>query len=165
MPTRHNYTRLGLQAFCASPLPFRPEFRGGFFMQCAWKALSTTDLSEQGIMSVIFFTKSVVFFPKPLIFFIIRVEKVCYKLCNAYYKLCNTCYKLTNTCYKVCNKNYPIWKEIRSSRKEKLSAWKEKLSRRCSRRPGEIDMGNVTRQPVIRDGLWGQPIHSQQCNI
>ena len=39
MPTRHNYTRLGLQAFCASPLPFRPEFRGGFFMQCAWKAL------------------------------------------------------------------------------------------------------------------------------
>ena len=159
MLTRHNYTRLGLQAFCASPLPFRPEFRGGFFMQCAFQALSTTDLSKRGIMSLIFFTKSVIFFPQPLIFFIICAEKVCYKLWNAYYKHCNTCYKVSNICYKKKKKNYPIWKEKISSRKEKLSAWKEKLSRRYSRRPGEIDMGNVTPQPVISDGFRGQTIH------
>ena len=74
----------------------------------AFQALSTTDLSKQGIMSLIFFSKSVIFFPKPDTFFTICAEKICYKLCNAYYKLCNTCYKLSNTCYKVCNKNHPI---------------------------------------------------------
>ena len=31
-------------AFCTNSLPFRPEFRGGFFMQNAFQALSTVDL-------------------------------------------------------------------------------------------------------------------------